>query len=130
MGRDYIHNVDAFIGEINLGSDFYPRRVRLCVAFGRFCPYKMRRDRFEKEAAENVGNRELVSALYNEIAYSTTTGRSFAARAFPIPAHALALHFTDARNGYVIGDHGMVYGYRIVPVAYQVPGLMPAVAAP
>lgn len=71
-----------------------------------------------------------VAALYQEIAYTTNAGRSFATRAFPIPTSALALHFPDAQHGYVIGDHGMVYRYRIVPIAYQVPGLIPAVSAP
>jgi hypothetical protein len=29
-------------------------------------------------------------------------------------------------RGYVIGDHGMVYRYRIVPVEYNARGILPA----
>jgi hypothetical protein len=36
--------------------------------------------------------------------------------------------FVDAQNGYLVGDHGMAYRYRIVPIEYNVAGMLGAPA--
>ena len=61
-----------------------------------------------------------------QVAYSTNGGRTFSARPFPVPARVTAVAFPDARHGYLVGDHGMIYRYHIVPVDYTVKGMIPA----
>jgi photosystem II stability/assembly factor-like uncharacterized protein len=68
----------------------------------------------------------IVDSAGPRIAYSTDGGRSFSARPFPVPAAPSAVHFPDAQHGYVVGAHGMVYRYVIVPYDYQVARMIPA----
>jgi photosystem II stability/assembly factor-like uncharacterized protein len=75
------------------------------------------------------GGKFGVGLLYNTAYYSTNGGRSFSSRAFPVPANPNAVTFPDAQHGYTVGLHGMVYRYRIVPIAYNVPGMIGAPAA-
>jgi hypothetical protein len=63
---------------------------------------------------------------YRKIAYSTNGGRSFSAREFPVPANVNEVVFPDAKHGYLVGEHGMIYRYRIVPADYNVKGMIPA----
>ena len=65
---------------------------------------------------------------HNQIAYSLNSGHSYSARPFPVPAKPRAVTFPDAQHGYVVGDHGMVYRYVIVPVNYSVAGMIDAPA--
>jgi len=67
-----------------------------------------------------------VITQYQRIAYSTNGGRSFSSREFPVPANINAVSFPDARHGYLVGDHGMIYRYHIVPVDYTAKGMIPA----
>ena len=48
-----------------------------------------------------------------------------------VPANVNAVDFPDAQHGYLVGDHGMVYRYHIVPFAYSKKGTIaaPMVAA-
>jgi len=61
-----------------------------------------------------------------QIAYSTNGGRTFSAREFPVPARVTAVTFPDAKHGYLVGEHGMIYRYHIVPADYNVKGMIPA----
>lgn len=63
---------------------------------------------------------------YRKIAYSTNGGRSFSAREFPVPANVNEVVFPDAKHGYLVGEHGMIYRYRVVPADYNVKGMIPA----
>jgi photosystem II stability/assembly factor-like uncharacterized protein len=63
-----------------------------------------------------------------QIAYSVNGGRNFTTRPFGAPAPVRAVTFFDAQNGYLIGDHGMAYHYRIVPSSYTSPGMIAALA--
>jgi photosystem II stability/assembly factor-like uncharacterized protein len=65
---------------------------------------------------------------HNQIAYSLNGGHSYSARAFPVPAKPSAVSFPDAQHGYVVGDHGMVFRYVIVPINYSVAGMIDAPA--
>jgi photosystem II stability/assembly factor-like uncharacterized protein len=65
----------------------------------------------------------------NEIGYSFNGGRSFATRRFTLPAEVTAVTFPDATHGYLVGRHGMVYRYRIVPAEYTSQGMLGALAA-
>lgn len=62
--------------------------------------------------------------------YSFNGGRSFSSRPLGLPALARAVTFPDARHGYLVGQHGMVYRYRIVPIDYSSEGMIAAAAAP
>jgi photosystem II stability/assembly factor-like uncharacterized protein len=64
----------------------------------------------------------------SQIGYSFNGGRSFSTRAVNLPARPYAVTFFDARHGYLVGDHGMVYRYRIVPADYNVAGMIGAMA--
>jgi photosystem II stability/assembly factor-like uncharacterized protein len=62
------------------------------------------------------------------IVYSFNGGRNFTSRPFALPASVRAVTFADAQHGYLVGDHAMVYRYRIVPIEYTAPGLIGAMA--
>ena len=62
------------------------------------------------------------------IAYSFNGGRNFTSRPFTLPARPHGLTFPDAQHGYVVGQHGMVYRYRIVPMEYTRQGMLAALA--
>ena len=62
------------------------------------------------------------------IVYSFNGGRNFTSRAFSLPARVTDVTFPDARHGYLVGEHGMVYRYRIVPIDYKSQGMIGALA--
>lgn len=62
------------------------------------------------------------------ISYSFDGGRTFTSRPFTLPARARAVAFPDATHGYLVGEHGMAYRYRIVPFEYSAKGMLPAMA--
>lgn len=62
------------------------------------------------------------------IGYSFDGGRTFASRPFTLPARARAVTFPDSTHGYLVGEHGMAYRYRIVPIDYNPKGMLPAMA--
>jgi photosystem II stability/assembly factor-like uncharacterized protein len=62
--------------------------------------------------------------------YSFNSGRNFTSRPLGLPANATAVTFPDARHGYLVGQHGMVYRYLIVPIDYSSQGMIAAAAAP
>ena len=73
-----------------------------------------------------AGGQLGVIIQYRQIAYSTNGGRSFSSRKFPVPANVNAVTFPDAKHGYLVGEHGMIYRYHIVPADYNVKGMIPA----
>lgn len=62
------------------------------------------------------------------IGYSFNGGRNFTTRPFSLPAAVRAVTFFNATNGYLVGDHAMVYRYRIVPADYTAKGMLAAPA--
>lgn len=77
-----------------------------------------------------MGGGKFGVGLYYRVAYySTNGGRSFSPRPFPVPAAPEAVTFPDAQQGYMIGPHGMIYRYVIVPIEYKAPGMIEAPAA-
>ena len=62
------------------------------------------------------------------IVYSFNGGRNFTSRPFSLPAEVKAVTFPDAQHGYLVGQHAMVYRYRIVPIAYTSQGMIGALA--
>ena len=77
------------------------------------------------------GEGKIIAAIHREgdqIAYSFNGGRNFTSRAFTIPAGVRDVTFFDATHGYFVGQHGMAYRYRIVPIDYTSPGMIGAMA--
>lgn len=65
-----------------------------------------------------------------QIGYSFNGGRSFTSRPANLPALVRDVTFPDSSHGYLVGQHGMVYRYRIVPVDYTSQGMIGAGAPP
>jgi photosystem II stability/assembly factor-like uncharacterized protein len=70
-----------------------------------------------------------------KLSFTTDGGRRWNSRTFAFPAEVTAFSLPRRDRGYVVGEHGMIYRYRIVPVAENVPKsiaapLMPAFDSP
>jgi photosystem II stability/assembly factor-like uncharacterized protein len=81
-------------------------------------------------SVHGVGEGKIIVAIGEDggIGYSFNGGRNFASRPFALPARAQAVTFPDAQHGYVVGQHAMVYRYRIVPIDYKSQGMIAAMA--
>lgn len=77
-----------------------------------------------------VGEGKIIVGLGDSggIGYSFNGGRNFTSRPFNLPARVHAVTFPDARHGYLVGQHAMVFRYRIVPIDYTSQGMIGAVA--
>ena len=60
--------------------------------------------------------------------YTTDGGKSWGSRAMSFPAAVHGFSVPRRDRGYAVGDHGMVYRYRIVPSGYDAPNAIPAPA--
>jgi photosystem II stability/assembly factor-like uncharacterized protein len=77
-----------------------------------------------------VGEGKIIVGVGDDggIAYSFNGGRNFTSRPFTLPARVHDVTFPDAGHGYLVGQHGMVYRYRIVPIDYSSQGMIGAMA--
>ncbi|MBI4906771.1 MAG: hypothetical protein HY820_24290 [Acidobacteria bacterium] len=76
-----------------------------------------------------VGEGKIIVGIKDSgIGYSFNGGRNFTSRPFKLPAEVNDVTFPDARHGYLVGRHAMVYRYRIVPIDYTSPGMIGAMA--
>lgn len=66
----------------------------------------------------------------SKLTYTTNGGKMWSAREFRFPAQVKAFCLSSRQRGYVVGDHGMIYRYRIVPIDYTAKGMMDAPAMP
>jgi photosystem II stability/assembly factor-like uncharacterized protein len=68
---------------------------------------------------------------YRKMTYTSTGGRSWVSRDIAFPAMVEHSSFPARDRGYVVGEHGMVYRYRIVPADYTAKGMIaaPSIAA-
>ena len=62
--------------------------------------------------------------------YTVDGGKKWTSRPlrFPAVVHGFSLPATD--RGYVVGEHGMVYRYRIVPASYTAANIIEAPVMP
>ncbi|MGA8763390.1 MAG: YCF48-related protein [Candidatus Sulfotelmatobacter sp.] len=60
------------------------------------------------------------------VMYTSDGGKRWNAAEVRFPADVFSSSFPARDRGYVVGDHGMIYRYRIVPIAYTVKGMLPA----
>jgi len=58
--------------------------------------------------------------------YTSDGGKHWSSRPVKFPARVLAFSLPRRDRGYVVGDHGMVFRYRIVPVSYSAPNAVEA----
>ena len=61
-----------------------------------------------------------------KVTFTTDGGNRWSSREYPFPTEVEALSLPRRDRGYVVGDHGMIYRYRIVPADYVAKGLIPA----
>ena len=62
---------------------------------------------------------------YRTMTYTTNGGKSWVSRDIAFPASVNAFCLVRDR-GYAVGDHGMVYRYRVVPIDCAGKNVLPA----
>jgi len=67
---------------------------------------------------------------YQEMTYTIDGGKHWVGRRIGFPASVEAFSFVSRDRGYAVGDHGMVYKYRVVPIDYTSKGMLAAPAMP
>lgn len=65
-------------------------------------------------------------ARYQLLLYTRDGGKTWISSALTFPAMVNASSLPARDRGYVVGDHGMVYRYRIVPIDYTAKGMLTA----
>ncbi len=66
----------------------------------------------------------------SQFTYTTDGGKRWASVPMRFPAPVRAFSLPSPQRGYVVGDHGMIYRYRIVPIDYTAKGMLAAPAMP
>lgn len=64
------------------------------------------------------------------ITYTADGGKRWSSRRFALPANINAFSLPRRDRGYVVGNHGMIYRYSIVPADYEMPGMVDAPMMP
>jgi photosystem II stability/assembly factor-like uncharacterized protein len=67
---------------------------------------------------------------YNAMTYTIDAGKRWITRQIRFPAPITDFSLPSRDHGYAVGEHGMVYRYRIVPVAYTSKGMLDAPGMP
>jgi photosystem II stability/assembly factor-like uncharacterized protein len=68
----------------------------------------------------------------DKITFTSDGGKRWNTAEIRFPADVYSSSLPARDRGYVVGEHGMIYRYRIVPIGYNVKGMIPAptIAAP
>jgi hypothetical protein len=64
------------------------------------------------------------------LTYTADGGAHWLARDFDVPALVRGFSLPRRDTGYIVGEHGMVYRYRVVPADYTVAHMIPAPLMP
>jgi photosystem II stability/assembly factor-like uncharacterized protein len=64
------------------------------------------------------------------LTYTVDGGRRWSSREIRLPAHANGISMPRRDRAYIVGEHGMVYRYRIVPIGYEAPLVLEAPLMP
>lgn len=67
---------------------------------------------------------------YGLLTYTVDGGKRWMSRKLQFPAGINGFSLTSRSGGYVAGEHGMVYRYRIVPINYKAANMIDAPAMP
>lgn len=83
-----------------------------------------------KQARIKFVDREVGWGLspYGNLIYTTDGGRRWASRMLKFPATINGFSVPSRNRGYVSGEHGMIYRYRIVPADYKASNIIEAPA--
>jgi photosystem II stability/assembly factor-like uncharacterized protein len=54
----------------------------------------------------------------NKLTYTLNGGKTWSSRDLRFPTDVVAFSFPSRQRAYVVGQHGMIYRYRIVPIDY------------
>jgi photosystem II stability/assembly factor-like uncharacterized protein len=84
-----------------------------------------------KPDIEFAGQKVGWAIRYKQMSYTVDGGQHWIARDIAFPASVEAFSLVHPDSGYAVGGHGMVYRYRVVPIAYTSKGMLaaPAMAA-
>ena len=67
---------------------------------------------------------------YGKLTYTASGGDRWTSRSFNFPASVYGFCLPSRRRAYVVGEHGMVYRYSVVPVELAVPRAIDAPLMP
>ena len=67
---------------------------------------------------------------YRAMTYTANGGQSWVSRAIQFAASVEAFSLVQRDRAYAVGDHGMVYRYRVVPIEYTSKGMLGAPSMP
>ena len=67
---------------------------------------------------------------YNKLSFTTNGGTRWTSRTFAFPVSTRGFSLPSRRRAYVIGEHGMIYRYSVVPIAYSAKGMIEAPMMP
>jgi len=70
------------------------------------------------------------SCLGGTWAYTVDGGKHWTSRSVRFPAPVISFSLPTRDRGYVVGDHGMIYRYRVVPIDYTSKGMLEATLMP
>ena len=70
------------------------------------------------------------SCMGSTLAYTVDGGKHWTSREVRFPAPVVAFSLPARDRGYVVGAHGMIYRYRIVPSDYAAKGMLDAPMMP
>ncbi len=70
------------------------------------------------------------SFYHQELYFTIDGGQHWNSRTFKFPADVNAFSLPRRDRAFVVGDHGMVYRYRVVPIEYAAAGALDAPAMP
>jgi len=63
---------------------------------------------------------------YRKVSFTTDGGNRWNSREYPFPVPLEAFSLPQRDRGYIVGEHGMIYRYRMVPLDYAAKGMIPA----
>jgi photosystem II stability/assembly factor-like uncharacterized protein len=63
---------------------------------------------------------------YRTMTYTVNGGKQWISREIGFPSPVIASSLPTPDRGYVVGEHGMVYRYRVVPVEYTTKDMLAA----
>jgi photosystem II stability/assembly factor-like uncharacterized protein len=61
-----------------------------------------------------------------KVTFTTDGGNRWNSREYPFPVEPEALSLPRRDRGYIVGSHGMIFRYRVVPSDYMAKGMIPA----
>lgn len=81
-------------------------------------------------ADPQIGWSFYVDCCSTTVSFSIDAGTHWQDQRFVFPAHSSAFSFPRRDRAYIVGEHGMIYRYRIVPKSYAAANSFDASAMP